>query len=44
VDIYIVGNALRLVVEAEDKKKAPENLSDATHSLYFSMVADLLAK
>jgi 2-methylcitrate dehydratase PrpD len=35
VDVYMIGNAFRLVVEPEERKRAPENIVEAMHSMYF---------
>jgi len=35
VDIFVIGNALRLVVEPEKEKRSPRNVVEAMHSLYF---------
>jgi 2-methylcitrate dehydratase PrpD len=35
VDIFVIENALRLVVEPENEKRAPKNVVEAMHSMYF---------
>lgn len=35
VDIYMIGNAFRLVVEPESEKRTPRNVVEAMHSMYF---------
>ena len=35
VDLFVIGNALRLVVEPEKEKRTPQNVVEAMHSLYF---------
>lgn len=44
VDIYMIGNAFRLVVEPEQKKRAPSNVVEAMHSMYFGAAMALIKR
>ncbi|MFC1491703.1 MmgE/PrpD family protein [Nitrospinota bacterium] len=42
VDIYLIGNAFRLVVEPEKGKRAPQNVVESMHSMYFGAAMAIL--
>jgi len=44
VDIYMIGNAFRLVVEPEKEKRAPQNVVEAMHSMYFGAAMTILKR
>lgn len=44
VDIYMIGNAFRLVVEPEDEKRAPRNVVEAMHSMYFGAAMAIIKR
>ena len=44
VDIYMIGNAFRLVVEPEKEKRAPQNVVEAMHSMYFGAAMAILKR
>jgi 2-methylcitrate dehydratase PrpD len=44
VDIYMISNAFRLVVEPEKDKKAPRNIVEAMHSMYFGAAMAILRR
>jgi 2-methylcitrate dehydratase PrpD len=44
VDIDLIGNAFRLVVEPEDEKRAPRNPVEAMHSMYFGTAMAILQR
>ncbi len=44
IDIYLIGNAFRLVVEPEKEKRAPSNVVEAMHSMYFGAAMALIKR
>jgi 2-methylcitrate dehydratase PrpD len=44
VDIYMIGNAFRLVVEPEKDKRAPRNVVEAMHSMYFGAAMAIIER
>jgi 2-methylcitrate dehydratase PrpD len=44
VDIYMIGNAFRLVVEPEKEKRDPENVVVSMHSMYFGAAQSILKR
>jgi 2-methylcitrate dehydratase PrpD len=44
VDLYMIGNAFRLVVEPEEEKRAPTNVVEAMHSMYFGSAMALIKR
>ena len=44
VDIDMIGNAFRLVVEPEQEKRAPSNVVEAMHSMYFGAAMALIKR
>jgi 2-methylcitrate dehydratase PrpD len=44
VDIYMIGNAFRLVVEPENEKRAPKNVVEAMHSMYFGAAMAIIKR
>jgi len=44
VDIYMIGNTFRLVVEPENRKRAPKNVQEAMHSMYFGAAMAIIRR
>ena len=44
VDIHMIGNAFRLVVEPEDEKRAPRNVVESMHSMYFGAAMAIIKR
>lgn len=44
VDIYMIGNAFRLVVDPEKEKRAPRNVVESMHSMYFGAAMAILKR
>ena len=44
VDISMIGNAFRLVVEPEKDKRAPRNVVEAMHSMYFGAAMAIIKR
>jgi 2-methylcitrate dehydratase PrpD len=44
VDIYMIGNAFRLVVEPEVEKRTPANVVEAMHSMYFGSAMAIIKR
>jgi len=44
IDIYMIRNAFRLVVEPEDEKRAPKNVVEAMHSMYFGAAMAIIKR
>jgi len=44
VDIYMIEHAFKLVVEPEDAKRAPKNVVEAMHSVYFGAAMAILKR
>jgi 2-methylcitrate dehydratase PrpD len=44
VDIYMIGNAFRLVVEPEEEKRDPRNVVVSMHSMYFGAAMSILKR
>lgn len=44
VDIYMIGNAFRLVVEPEKDKRTPRNVVEAMHSMYFGAAMAIIKR
>ncbi|MBI5968096.1 MAG: MmgE/PrpD family protein [Deltaproteobacteria bacterium] len=43
-DIYMIEHAFKLVVEPEEAKRAPKNIVDAMHSVYFGAAMAILKR
>jgi 2-methylcitrate dehydratase PrpD len=44
VDLYLMKNAYIVVVEPEELKRAPKNVGDAMHSMYFGVAIAILRR
>ncbi len=44
VDLYMVIDAFKLVVEPEEKKRSPQNVPEAMHSIYFGVAMSVLRR
>ena len=44
VDLYLNKNSFIVVVEPEDRKRAPQNVPEAMHSIYFGVAVAIIRR